>query len=102
MKVITKYSKDNLTIYLDGELDNSCVNMVREKSDESIHKNPNIKNLTYDFSKLSFMDSTGIGMLLGRYKKLKRYGIPMTIANPNLQVMKAIKITGLDEIINIK
>lgn len=102
MKLLAKHTNDTLTIFLEGELDDSCVDEIREKSEQLINKNKHIQHLIYDFSKLTFMDSTGIGMLLGRYNKLKKLKIPMTIANPNKQVLKVIMITGLSEIINIK
>ena len=45
------------------------------------------------------MDSTGIGMLLGRYKKLERLGIPMYVTGTNKQVDKVFFTSGIYEII---
>ena len=65
---------------LDGELDEGCVKEVREKIDKFIAGNK-FGQFVFDFSGLSFMDSTGIGMLLGRYKHLKQLGVPIYISN---------------------
>jgi len=44
------------------------------------------------------MDSTGIGVLLGRYKTLKKAGIPIYIQNPSVSINKILQISGLYEI----
>ena len=49
----------------------------------------------FDLGNVSFMDSTGIGFLIGRYKKLMRYGIPMYITNPNLTADKILSLSGV-------
>ena len=48
-----------------------------------------------DLSGLTFMDSTGIGMLIGRYKKLKNFGIPVYLAGANNGIEKVIELSGL-------
>ena len=50
-------------------------------------------------NELTFMDSTGIGMLLGRYKKLKKIGVPMYIENPTVNVEKMLVLAGIYEVI---
>ena len=44
------------------------------------------------------MDSTGIGVLMGRYKKMKQRGIPIFIANPSVQADKIFRMTALYEV----
>lgn len=100
MKIDASITNDTLIIRLSGELDESNAKVVREKSDYLIDAN-NVSNFVYDFKNLSFMDSTGIGVVLGRYKKLKSNNIQMSIANPNSQVRKVIITSGINEIINI-
>ena len=51
-----------------------------------------------DLSELDFMDSTGIGVMLGRYKKLKSKNKPIFICNPSTHAEKIFKMTGLYEI----
>ena len=54
--------------------------------------------IIFDFSKTSFMDSTGIGVLLGRYKKLKKYGKQSYVTNANFSINKILQISGIYEI----
>jgi stage II sporulation protein AA (anti-sigma F factor antagonist) len=48
-----------------------------------------------DLASLRFMDSTGIGVLIGRYKKMQARGVPIYIANPSIQAERIFKMTGL-------
>ena len=79
---------------LDGELDEGCVKEVREKIDRFIAKN-DFGQFVFDFSGLSFMDSTGIGMLLGRYKRLKHLGVPLYISNARGHVDFILSTAGI-------
>ena len=56
------------------------------------------RQIIIDLSELSFMDSTGIGVLIGRYKKMKDKNIPIYICNPSKHAEKIFKMTGLYEI----
>ncbi len=98
MKVSTKLNRDELHIYLDGELDHSVAEEIRTQIDDYIEKNAPTK-VILEMGKLKFMDSTGIGFILGRYKKLRSKHIPMFIGSPNPQIDKVIKISGLYSII---
>ncbi len=86
-----------LYIILSGELDECTSNFVRQKLDQ-ILEDKNYQQVIFDFSELEFMDSTGIGVLIGRYKKLKQHKIPIFIYNPSSQVEKIFKMSGLYEI----
>ena len=57
-----------------------------------------IKKVIFDLSGLSFMDSTGIGVLIGRYKKMKERQIPIYISNPSVQVDKIFNMSALYDI----
>ncbi len=98
MKVSTKLIGDELYIILDGELDHSVADKIRDQIDERILSLSPSK-VIIEMSKLRFMDSTGIGLILGRYKKLRARHIPMYIGSPNPQIDKVIKISGLYSII---
>ena len=79
---------------LDGELDEGCVKEEREKIERFIAKNE-FGQLVLDFSGISFMDSTGIGMLLGRYKRLKQLGVPIYISNARGHVDFILSTAGI-------
>lgn len=60
---------DSLIIYIKDELDHHAVTYLRETSDRLIEAG-NVKNIVFDFKDVSFMDSSGIGLIMGRYKKV--------------------------------
>lgn len=90
-----------LVVKLTGEIDQSCVPEIREKIDSQISLH-NINNLIMDFYGVSFMDSSGIGMLLGRYKLIKARGGKMLIIRTQPQVDKVIELAGLKKIIEFE
>ena len=49
----------------------------------------------FDLGGISFMDSTGIGFLIGRYKKFRRYGIPVYVTNPSLSTDRILQMSGV-------
>ena len=98
MEVKSKIRDNRLYIFLDGELDEHYAKSVKVTVDQIIDCNLTVRCVIFDFSKIRFMDSTGIGVLLGRYKKLKKYGIPSYVSNPSLQVNKILQISGIYDI----
>ncbi len=86
---------DNLYIYLSGELDEHSVAKVRERADKLIDDNAGLSRAVFNLAGLRFMDSTGIGFLIGRYKRLKKYGMDMYLENPDAGADKVLSISGL-------
>ena len=99
MKINHKVDKVGLHIYLKGELDEYFENKVREQIDDLIESNLNTKSVIFDMSGLTFMDSTGIGILIGRYKKLKKLKIPCYISNPSFTADKVFTVSGIYDLI---
>ena len=98
MKISYERKDGDLRVYLSGELDECSANRIRDVIDEIILK-PTTKNrVIFNFSDVSFMDSTGIGMLIGRYKKLKAKGVLVFIENPSKTVERILEISGLYKI----
>ncbi len=97
--MVIKHRLDNNILYvmLCGELDECSSKYTRQTLDKLCETGP-FRQLVIDFSELQFMDSTGIGVLIGRYKKLKDRGVPIYIYNPNRTVEKIFKMSGLYEI----
>lgn len=97
-----KYTGDGDCIYaeLSGELDEYTADYVRISLDDLLRKEALSKSkLILDFSKVSFMDSTGIGMLLGRYNKFSKQDISLYIKNPTSYVNRIFEMTGIYQII---
>ena len=97
MRIEHQRKADELHVKLLGELDESCSGYVRAAID-SLIDDGGIKRLVIDMSELSFMDSTGIGVLIGRYKRLKPRGIPIFLRAPNPAVDRVLGLSGIYEI----
>ncbi len=92
-----RIDKGVLYVVLSGELDECTSAFVRDKLDEVI-ETKQFSQLIFDLSELEFMDSTGIGVMIGRYKKLKANKVPIFICNPTRQIEKIFQMSGLYEI----
>ncbi len=92
--VKSKVYDNTLYINIVGDLDEHNAVNVRKDIDNLI-KYENYKQIIIDLSELDFMDSTGIGVLIGRYKLVKDKGVPIFISSPNKQVDKIFSMTGI-------
>jgi stage II sporulation protein AA (anti-sigma F factor antagonist) len=91
---------DSILAELVGELDECSAEYVRISLDDLLNNLSSTKTkLILDFSKVSFMDSTGIGVLLGRYNKFSKFDIGMYIKNPTSYVNRIFEMTGIYQII---
>lgn len=98
MKVKYNLKSNSLYLYLCGELDECSASNVRGALDKLIDDNISVDSVVFNLSDLSFMDSTGIGMLLGRYKKLKKANVATYVENPSATADRIMQISGLYEI----
>ena len=97
MQVKSRVHNGVLYVLLCGELDEHSASYTRLTLDEIFDK-PDFQKIIFDLSELSFMDSTGIGVLIGRYKRMREKDIPIFITNPSTHAEKIFKMTGLYEI----
>lgn len=88
------YDKNIIIANFSGDIDESNADYVRYQLDELISSNQNL-NIVLDFSNLDFLDSTGIGILLGRYKKSKAKNINIIIKNPKKHVDSILNMCGI-------
>lgn len=87
-----------LTLKITEEIDEHTTEKLRRKIDNEITRFLPRK-VIFDFSNVSFMDSAGIGMLLGRYKVIKMLGGQLELLNVNKQIEKIFEISGILKII---
>lgn len=95
MEVKYVKNKDSLTLFVYGDLDECSASKAKDILDEVIFNNINTSKVIFDLSGLSFMDSTGIGLLIGRYKKIKKFNLPVYITGASVATEKVIELTGL-------
>ena len=98
MQIKTKVHNNSLYILLIGELDEANAPYVRTHLDHTLETEKRFNKVIVDLSQLDFMDSTGIGVMLGRYKKLQSRNIPIYIINPSRQAEKIFQMAGLYDI----
>lgn len=100
MNVSFEYGDRLLIIRIDGDIDHHSCEEIRSKIDKEIMlKNP--KAILFDMENVGFMDSSGIGVLIGRYKLIKNNGGKAGMINVKPQVMRLCEICGLQKIIQI-
>ena len=94
MNIKSKIYKNTLYVVMCGELDENSATHVKNELDQ-IFSQGQFNQIIIDLSELEFMDSTGIGVLIGRYKKMKLKHIPIFICNPSRHAENIFKISGL-------
>lgn len=101
MKAQLFIRKRILYIRFDGELDSSVTNGLRVKICELI-ENYKIKYLILNCKNLTFMDSSGIGFIIGRYNELKEVEGMIYMTNLNELLKKIVKLSGLYKLVRIE
>ena len=92
--------KGTVTVRLTGELDHCSAQSIRRELDALIAE-PGVKTLVLDLQDMPFMDSSGIGVILGRYRTLRERGGGVAVKNMNPQVKKVFLLSGMDQVIQI-
>jgi anti-sigma B factor antagonist len=90
---------DRTVVHLGGEIDVYTAPLVREKLDEQIQAGRT--DLVVDLTEVSFLDSTGLGVLVGRLKLARTRGGSMRLVGTDDRVLKVFAITGLDKVFEI-
>ena len=92
--------KNLLIDFMATELDHHIASEVRETIDD-ILISKQVKNIIFNFKNINFMDSSGIGVIIGRYKKISSEGGKVFVVNVNPRVKKIFDLSGMNKIINI-
>lgn len=87
-----------LVIYVTDDLDHHAVKTLREYSDGLIDAG-NIRHIIFDFDQVGFMDSSGIGLIMGRYKKVMFLGGRAAVTRVGDVVNRIFTLSGLYQII---
>ena len=89
-----------LLVEITEELDHHASEKIRRRVDYEIQRFMP-KKVVFDFNRVVFMDSAGIGLLLGRYKTAKIYGGQVELMNVNEKLKKIFEMSGILKIIKI-
>ena len=97
MDIKFKLIDNILYIMLIGELDDCSATYARSILDDALSKY-SFGSVVFELGHLDFMDSTGIGVLIGRYKNLRNKNKPIYISNPSQTIEKIFKMSGIFEL----
>ncbi|MBO7403548.1 MAG: anti-sigma factor antagonist [Clostridia bacterium] len=90
-----------LTVFLDGDIDHHTARLIRSRIDTKVYiQRPD--ELILDLSRVCFMDSSGLGLILGRYAKAVELGIAFKVANPSPQIRRILDLAGTERLIKIE
>ena len=93
--VETKFSNNVLTAYLSGEIDNDSAAQIRVRVDGMAQElKPGL--LCLDFGGVSFMDSSGVGLVMGRFRQMKLLGGRLRVQNYSDSLYRIFAMSGLE------
>lgn len=93
--------ENTLIARLKGELDSNTAVFLRRELEQQL-SDWNIQHLVLNFQDLTFMDSTGLGVILGRYKQVKQRDGELVICATSTTIDKMLRLSGMYKIIPIK
>lgn len=97
----TEIKNKALTLYFSGEIDHHTAKEMRETADGEITFHAP-KEVILDFSGVSFMDSSGVGLIMGRYKLSKSLGAYLSVQGLSKRDQRIVAMSGLSKLIEIR
>ena len=101
MKTFYEKEDKRLIFEIHEDIDECVAQKIRRRLDNEIERYMP-KEVIFDFNKVSFMDSAGIGLLIGRYKNARAIGAKVELKNVNKSIYKILKMSGITRLIPIK
>ena len=93
-------NKDTLSIEIEGDVDHHTAKFIRGEIDKAIfYYRPKVALL--NVGSVDFMDSSGLGLILGRYTSVREVGGVLKIVNPSKEVEKILSLAGIERLIPI-
>ncbi len=100
MNIEFSNEKSALIMKIEGEIDHRYATRIRREADRKIVTYPE-KTFIIDLSLVTFMDSSAIGVIIGRYKLVKSFGSEVLLVSCNESVGKILNMSGIKKIIKI-
>ncbi len=100
LKLNTEIKQHTLIVRIEGEVDLHVADLFRERVDAALEQ-AGVHNLLLNLARVSFIDSSGLGVILGRYKRVSQLGGKMFAVELQPQVEKIFEISGLLRIIKL-
>lgn len=96
-----KVEKDTLLVYPQGDLDLVQAKKLREQVDQLLYSRGNIQKLVVNLNAVNFIDSSGLGVLIGRYKIMQNRQGQMMLCGANDNVYRILEISGMKKLMPI-
>ena len=95
-----KYEKkrQTLMVHIGSELDHSACLRLKERMDELL-RDGSVRRLVFDMSDVDFMDSSGVGFIIGRYKLMAKRGGTVAVVNADARINRIFEMSGLYQIV---
>ena len=94
-----RVGKNSVIVELHGEIDQYAAAQLKENIDIEIENSPK-KNLIFDLKNVDLMDSSGIGLIVGRYKLITALGGKLALCNASKSVAKILSLSGIEKIVS--
>ncbi len=101
MKDMIQIRGTKMIVHIPKEVDHCFTDELREIADRRL-QTENIRVLEFDFRETEFMDSSGIGLLMGRYKLMRALGGTVYITNAGERIRKILMLSGIHKIISVE
>lgn len=101
MHIELEHHRRTLIVRLKGELDHHTAETVKVKMEEAILRG-DVNHVVLSMKDLSFMDSSGLGVILGRYKLITARGGKLVVCDVNPAVYRLFEMSGLFKILTIQ
>ena len=101
MPVTVKNKNDTLYVFIKGEIDHHTAPGLRDTIDDAIVMNENANQVVLDFSGVTFMDSSGVGLVMGRYRLIAGKNKKLKVHNLSSRDYKIMKMSGIEKLAEI-
>ena len=101
MKILTAEKNGALIVRVTGDIDHHSAIGLREEIDGELERS-SPKEMILDLGGTDFMDSSGLGLILGRVRKTGERGIRLTLLNPSEQIIRILRLAGVERSLNIE
>ncbi len=101
MPVTLKNKNGVLTAFIKGEIDHHTAPDIREIIDDAVVSVEKAEVLVLDFSEVTFMDSSGVGLVMGRYRLIAGMGKKLKVVNLSSRDYKIMKMSGIDKLAEV-
>ncbi len=101
MPVNIKTNNDVLVAFIKGEIDHHTSPLIRDLIDDAVVSTEKAKRVILNFSEVTFMDSSGVGLVMGRYRLCSQLGKTLSVTDLSERDYFIMKMSGIEKIAEI-